>query len=276
MRRLLSGWTPRLEASCDGEAGPQPKDQRRRAELKSRLFEKILLLLDLESGERYDVLDIGCGSGDFLGRMASIVARESTLIGIDSRQKPIDEAVASYLDVDFRQEKFVDSLSFPDSAFDIVISVDTLECIPNKQAFVKEVARVLRPSGNTLLAHWDWDTQVYNSVHKETIRKFVASFSDWKQGWMDASDGQMGRRLWGLFEGSGLFTGAIESFTLLETEYEVGQYGFDRLRDIGSLVKAGTIDEAEYNMIRCEMESLAESKEYFYSVNSYIYIGRKA
>ena len=126
------------------------------------------------------------------------------------------------------------------------------------------------------MAHWDWDTQVYSSDHKEVVRKLVAEFSDWQQGWMDASDGQMGRRLWGLFEGSGLFTGVMDSFTLLETQYEEGQYGFDRLQDLANLVKAGRIAEAEYDMFCGEMRALAESRKYFYSLNSYIYLGKKA
>lgn len=244
--------------------------------MKAALFEKILSLLNLESGYRRDVLDIGCGSGDLLGRISNTVANESSLVGIDSRQEPINQAAALYPNIDFRHEKFIDSLPFPDSSFDIVISVDTLECIPDRESLVGEVARVLRPAGRVLFAHWDWDTQVYNSEHKETIRKFVATFSDWKQHWMDASDGLMGRRLWGLFEGSGKFTGFMDSFTLLETKYEEGQYGFERLQDLGDLVKAGTTGEIEYDMIRSEMKALAESKNYFYSMNSYIYFGEKA
>lgn len=244
--------------------------------MKEPLFKKILSLLNLDSDRQYDILDFGCGSGDFLSRISSTIASESTLIGIDSRQKPINQAATLYPDIDFRQEKFVDSLSFPDSGFDIVISVDTMECIPEKMALVREVARVLRPGGTVVFAHWDWDTQVYNSEHKKIIRKFVLEFSDWQQGWMDASDGQMGRRLWGLFQGSGMFMGAMESFTLLETVYEKDQYGFDRLQDLVGLVKAGRIDKAEHDMIHAEMMTLAESSTYFYSLNSYIYIGKKA
>jgi SAM-dependent methyltransferase len=244
--------------------------------MKDALFEKILSLLDLESGKRYDILDLGCGSGDLLGRISDTVAPESTLVGIDALEKSIGHARESCPSIDFRHEKFVDSLSFPDSSFDIVVSVDTLECIPNKSALLAEVARILRPTGNVLFSHWDWDTQVYNSEHKESIRKFVAAFSDWKQGWMDASDGQMGRRLWGLFEGNGMFTGIVEAFTLLETKYEEGQYGFGRLRDLAALVKAGRIDESEYDTVCREMGTLAKSKQYFYSVNSYIYLGKKA
>jgi SAM-dependent methyltransferase len=244
--------------------------------VKDALFEKILSLLDLESEKRYDVLDLGCGCGDFLGRISNTVALESTLVGIDAMEKPIAHARELYPNIDFRHEKFIDSLSFPDACFDIVVSVDALECISNKSVLLAEVARILRPTGKTLFAHWDWDTQVYNSEHKESIRKFVAAFSDWKQGWMDASDGQMGRRLWGLFEGSGVFVGSMESFTLLETSYEAGQYGHDRLQDLVSLVKTGAIDGTEYDMVCDEMKALTESKKYFYSLNSYIYLGKKA
>lgn len=243
--------------------------------MKNGLFDKILSLLDLESGKRYDILDLGCGSGGLLGRISGTVALESILVGIDAMKKPIAHAQELYPNIDFRHEKFVDSFSFPDASFDIVVSVDALECIPNKSALLSEVARVLRSTGKMLFAHWDWDTQVYNSEHKETIRKFVAAFSDWKQGWMDASDGQMGRRLWGLCEGSGLFEGSMDTFTLLETRYEAGQYGHDRLHDLIGLVKTGAIDGAEYDMVCNEMKASTESKKYFYSLNSYIYLGNK-
>ena len=121
--------------------------------MTTSLLEKILLLLNIESETRYDILDLGCGSGALLGRISNIVAEESTLVGIDAMQKTIDQAGALYPNVDFRQEKFVDSLSFPDASLDIVISVDTLECIPNKPALVAEVARVLRPTGRIVFAH---------------------------------------------------------------------------------------------------------------------------
>ncbi len=229
--------------------------------MKNGLFDKILSLLEFESGKQYDVLDLGCGSGDFLGRISNTVAPESTLVGIDAMKKPIGYAQKSYPNINFRHEKFVDSLAFPDACFDIVVSVDTLECIPNKSALISEVTRILRPTEKALFAHWDWDMQVYNSEHKETIRKFVAAFSDWKQDWMDASDGQMGRRLWGLLEGSGLFKGSMDTFTLLESRYEASQYGYDRLHDLIGLVKTGVIDGTKYNMVCSEMKALTESKK---------------
>ncbi len=244
--------------------------------MKNALYEKLDSLLELDLNRKYKILDIGCGHGELLGHLSGSMNSKSVLVGIDEIENSVEGAKKNYPHLEFLREKFTDSLSFEDDCFDIVVSVDALECIPNKSALLDEVHRVLKPGGKALFAHWDWDTQVYNSENKSSIRKFTAAFSDWQQDWMEASDGQMGRRLWGLFEGSGKFKGKIASFTLLETEYREGEYGFDRLRDLSGLVEAGNIESAEYKMICDEMQSLSDMNKYFYSVNSYIYVGEPA
>ena len=211
-----------------------------------------------------------------MGRLSSSISPESYLIGIDESEKALKTAKENYPSIEFHHEYFTDSLSFDDDSFDIVVSVDALECIPNKSALIDEILRVLSPDGNVVIAHWDWDTQVYNSANKSIIRKYVAAFSDWQQEWMEDADGQMGRRLWGLFEGSGKFKGKITSYTLLETEFREGNYGFDRLHDLAGLVKSGDIEPGDYDKICREMRDLSNTRKYFYSVNSYIYVGEPA
>lgn len=242
--------------------------------MKHALFEKIESLLDIDRNEKYRVLDIGSGQGDLLGRLTNLTAPDSRLVGIDAMPHAVDNAKRKYPSLDFYCEKFSNSLSFEDNSFDIVVSVDTFECIPNKNALVNEIYRVLSPCGRVATAHWDWDTQVYSSENKAFVRELVAAFSDWQQPWMEASNGQMGRRLWGLFEGSGQFTGKVSSYTLLETEFRKGNYGYDRLRDLAALVDQGCIDRADYETVWNEMESLSKKSQYFYSLNSYVYTGK--
>lgn len=242
--------------------------------MKKPLYEIIKSLLDLNTSTKYKVLDIGCGSGQLLSSISDSMNSESTLVGIDEMEDSIKSALENHPNIEFRREKFIDSFDFDDSSFDIVMCVDTLECIPNKSALLSELLRILSPNGKVLFAHWDWDTQIYNSNNKAIIRKFVAAFSDWQQDWMDDSDGQMGRKLWGIFEGSGKFKGNITSYTLLETEYQEGKYGFDRLHDLSGLIGTGSIERAEYEMICREMQNLSNLNQYFYSVNSYIYVGK--
>ncbi len=241
--------------------------------MKDALYEEIVSLLSLDFAQNYNVLDIGCGGGDFLGTLSDTIGSKSMLVGIDEMDDQIISAKERYPGIGFHHEKFIDSLCYEDNSFDIVVSIDTMECVPDKTALLEEIYRILRPGGKVLFAHWDWDTQVYNSEHKACIRKFVAEFSDWQQDWMETCDGQMGRQLWGLFEGSGIYRGKISSFTLLETEYRKGKYGYDRLQDLVGLVEVGSIETAEYEMVCSEMQDLADRKQYFYSLNSYIYIG---
>lgn len=244
--------------------------------MKQLLNEKLLALLDVDADRRCAILDFGCGSGQLLEALSEVVSKQSNLIGIDADKEVIDQAKTRLPNIDFRQDKFIDSFGFPDASFDIVISVDTLECIPEKEALVNEIHRVLKPNGNVIFAHWDWDTQIYNSAHKDVIRRFVTQFSDWQQPWMDSSDGLMGRKLWGKFQGGGKFQGDMSSFSLLETEYKPGNYGYDRLRDLAGLVEKGEIEESEFNLIVREMKNMNNTKQYFYSVTSFIYCGTKA
>ena len=243
--------------------------------MKNKINAKIITLLNFELDKKYEILDFGCGSGLLLETIKNSVGNGSKLIGLDSDAKTIEQAKKSYPDIDFIHDKFIDSFNFPDESFDYILSVDTLECIPNKTSLVNEICRVLKKEGQILFAHWDWDTQVYNSINKAVIRKFVAAFSDWQQGWMDACDGQMGRKLWGIFQGSGLFDGRMDIFSLNEMEYTEGQYGYDRLQDLYSLVKKGQLDKKEYKMVLDEMKALKSKDEYFYSLNSYIFTGKK-
>ncbi len=115
--------------------------------MKDALFEKIESLLEIDKNGKYKVLDIGSGQGDFLGRLSDALAPESFLVGIDAIENSVESAKGKYPNLEFHCEKFSDSLSFGDNSFDIVVSVDTLECILNKEAFINEIRRVLAPGG---------------------------------------------------------------------------------------------------------------------------------
>jgi len=243
--------------------------------MKKPLFEYALSKLDISQEEVYAILDFGCGNGDFLGALSKRVNAESKLVGIDAMERFIQEANSRYPGISFICRKFDGKLDFPDASFDIIVTIDVVECIGDKAALVNEFHRILKPRGKILAAHWDWDTMVYGSDNKEIARKAISSFSDWKQPWMDNCDGQMGRKLWGLFEGSGKFRGIPASFNLMETIYEKGKYGFDRMQDIAMIADKSGITKAEYEKLHSELIEKNARGQYFYSVTSFIYCGEK-
>jgi SAM-dependent methyltransferase len=242
--------------------------------MRQPLLEYVVSLLRLEQRRSYAVLDIGCGDGAFLHAVAQQIAPGSRLVGTDAKAGKIENTNTQHATIEFIHHKFTQTLPFPDNAFDLVASKDVLECIVDKGALLREMARVLKPKGTVLCAHWDWDTQVYASDDAATIRKVVHAFADWQQGWMDTCDGQMGRKLWGLFQGSGLFDGRVEVYTYIDTSYQPGQYGYDRLHDLEEQPGSSLVASGDLLRVQQEMAALDRAGAYFYSLNSYIYIGQ--
>ncbi len=241
--------------------------------MKQLLNQRIIELLNLDNNSEYTILDFGCGKGELLGELRNHVSHNSILIGTNSINESHDYASEHFHGIDFKVQKFVDGFNFSNNSFDIILSVDTLECIPDKQKLLEELCRILKPRGRVLFAHWDWDTQVWNSEYKDLIRNFTHKFADWEQGWMDACDGMMGRKLWGFFQSSGRFRGQAEIFNIIETKFEEGSFGYDRMMDLNALVEKGVIRSEDHLKIINEMKELNENEEYFYSLSSYIYYG---
>ncbi len=245
--------------------------------MKEELNSKIINILEVDDESTYTVLDFGCGKGALLNALRNKLNKNSKLIGTNALEKDQEKALQNFgdKDIEFVFSKFTNRLDFPDKYFDIIVSVDALECIPDKISFVNEIHRVLKPNGQLLIAHWDWDTQVYFTKHKTLMRKIIHEYADWQQDWMDSADGMMGRKLWSIFEGSQLFRGKVEVYNQIETEFVEGKYGYETMMGFSGLVKNGKITEQELVTVVEEMKLLNEKNQYFYSLNSYLYIGRK-
>lgn len=118
-------------------------------------FKKYLDLLGMKKGKK--VLDVGCGEGIFLARVAKTYGADCT--GVDISKKSI--ATAKRLEslrprsgqaprLHF-QVADVTRLPFKDKSFDHVLSFDTLEHISDQSKALSEMARVLKPGGSLLL-----------------------------------------------------------------------------------------------------------------------------
>lgn len=88
------------------------------------------------------VLDLGCGDGHF----ASIAFTEPLYAGIDPDADMVREASARGV---YRWPMVADAtrMPFPDASFPTVIANCVVEHIPDVEAAIGEVARVLRPGG---------------------------------------------------------------------------------------------------------------------------------
>lgn len=111
--------------------------------------ELVFLLLDVMAGEK--ALDVGCGTGNYTIELA---LRRADIIGIDRSEEMLNFARQKVkgkgLKVTF-QVADAESLPFPDSTFDIVISNGLLCFLRGPDKALVEMRRVLRPGGRLVV-----------------------------------------------------------------------------------------------------------------------------
>lgn len=97
------------------------------------------------------LLDIGCGTG---GWSAALALAGYDVVGIDVNEDGIRAARARARRYpDAKQEFHIargESLPFPDASFDVVVSTQVFEHVPDQEGFARECFRVLRPGGWSL------------------------------------------------------------------------------------------------------------------------------
>jgi ubiquinone/menaquinone biosynthesis C-methylase UbiE len=123
--------------------------ERPRGEGYHRLIDDLEMdvMLPLCRGKR--VLEVGCGTGLILSRVA---AEATEAIGMDlskgmlksARERGLSVAVAS-----------ATQLPFPDNSFDVVCSFKVLAHVPDIRSALSEITRVTRPGGRMVLEFYN-------------------------------------------------------------------------------------------------------------------------
>lgn len=118
--------------------------------LYMRVFDAAAAAASPRKGAKVRVLDVGCGRGAGLLELAKIHP-DFEYTGVDLSQGNIDTAQNVAGPEHASNITWVcgnaEELPFPDGSFDIVVNVESSHCYPHFDAFVSEVARVLRPGG---------------------------------------------------------------------------------------------------------------------------------
>jgi ubiquinone/menaquinone biosynthesis C-methylase UbiE len=98
-----------------------------------------------------EILDVGCGGGSAVRRLAAL-APEGRVVGLDysaasvavSRDTNAKDIAAGRVKI---EQGSVAALPFPDRTFDIVTAVETHYYWPDLPANLREILRVLKPGG---------------------------------------------------------------------------------------------------------------------------------
>lgn len=130
------------------------------------------------------VLEVGVGTGLSLPQYG----RHLEITGIDLAPEMLEKArervAANNLDhVTGLHEMDAEKLAFPDASFDTVVAMYVMTVVPNPEAVMRELARVVKPGGQVLL--------VNHFSQRDGVRGFIersmAPFGD-RLGWHPVFD----------------------------------------------------------------------------------------
>ncbi len=122
------------------------------------LLDELELDIALPLAEGREVLEVGCGTGLILSRLARVARRAE---GIDLSPGMLDKARERGLSV---REASATALPFADASFDLVVSFKVLAHVPDIGLALSEMARVCRPGGRVL-------AELYNPLSLRYLAK---------------------------------------------------------------------------------------------------------
>jgi ubiquinone/menaquinone biosynthesis C-methylase UbiE len=112
-------------------------------------------LSHVDIGDDFTILDVGCGGGRTIDRLASI-ASKGKVLGVDYSEESVATARETNANSIAQgrvavEQASVSQLPFSDAAFDLVTAVETHYYWPDLPRNVREVMRVLEPGGRFVI-----------------------------------------------------------------------------------------------------------------------------
>jgi SAM-dependent methyltransferase len=102
------------------------------------------------------VLDLGCGAGTDLLIAAQMAGPEGRAVGVDMTTTMLTRVRESAVEMGLTNvelhEALIERLPLEDASVDVVISNGVLDLVPDKEAVMDEIDRVIRPGGRLQIA----------------------------------------------------------------------------------------------------------------------------
>jgi arsenite methyltransferase len=125
--------------------------------------------VDAEPGET--LLDLGCGAGLDLYLYAQKIGPNGKLLGLDLSEPMLSKARANLAAVGVSNVEWLrasaDAIPLPDNSVDLVTANGIYNLSPDKDAVMREVARVLKPGGRTIFAEVVLKGELPREVRRE-------------------------------------------------------------------------------------------------------------
>jgi ubiquinone/menaquinone biosynthesis C-methylase UbiE len=219
--------------------------------------------LDLRPGLR--LLDVGCGTGDYLRVMAPLVA-PGEAIGIDLRSELVKLAelrsLPEHPNLSFKVGDVYD-LPFADASFERVTATQVMIHLSQPWEAISELRRVLVPGGRLGIAEWDWDSTCLAVSDRNLGRRFTHLLCD------QMNNGLIARELPSTLVGLGFVSVDVVPRVLIQRSLGAAHTWLIRPA-IEEFVRTGTLTEAEGTALLEDLEQRDATGRYFLARTYYV------
>ena len=216
------------------------------------------------------VIDIGCGPGFLIETIADAVSSSGRAVGIDISDELLDMARRRNRRpwLDYRTGDAM-ALKEADATFDVAVSMQVLEYLPDADAGIREINRILRSGGRALVVATDWDGVVWHSEHPQRMREIMKA---WER---HCTDPHLPRTLLPRFREAGFDVISVEGFSIVNTAIE-RSYSQGLLKLAADFVVGkGLAKRSDVEAWVAEQYALDQQGRYFFGSMRYFVLLRK-
>lgn len=223
--------------------------------------------LGLRPGDH--VLDVGAGPGLLAADMSTVVGTSGRVVGVDVSEAMLHLGRSRRCGAFFAKSD-AERLPFASDSFDAVTSTQVLEYVPNVDAALLELRRVLRPGGRVLIIDTDWDSVVWHANDDDRMRRMLAA-------WIGRfADPHLPRTMVARLRSAGFDVQPVEVLVLLNTEHDSNTYSIANGEIMADYaVSRGHMSRSEVDAWVEDLVALGRSGRYFFSLNRYLFRANK-
>ena len=231
--------------------------------------EDTLRRISIQTGER--ILDIGSGPGFLAAQLSDQTGPNGEVIGVDISEQMVERARLR-IKHDWLSYRCADAIALPfeDDYFDVVVSTQVAEYVPDVDKFCSEVFRVLKPGGRALVLATDWEGVCWHSEYPDRMDKVLKAFAPY------CADSKLPRTLGARLRNAGLVVNEVSYFSIVNLDRYDGCYGEMVVPFIVGYVKGQkTIPDDELQAWAEEQTILNARGDHFFSTGRFSFSASK-
>ena len=223
--------------------------------------EHTLSLLKIRSGEA--VLDIGSGPGFLCAQIGKLVGPTGKVRGIDISPVMVERSNRRN-SADWITCAQGDATELPedDGSYDVVVSTQVAEYVPDVDKFCSEAFRVLKRGGRFVILATDWDAIAWHSDDAERMRAVMAAFVP------HCAHSALPRILSPHLRAAGFTLNRVSAYPILNLDWSEEKYSCQMITFIAAYIKRrGTIPDSVLDAWVAEQKGLAARGAYYFLSN---------